>query len=135
MRQLVEPQLVTFTATDGLPVRGQLFVPRDAYRFRPITPPSVPYDDPTQGEDPQYGASLNYWLKAPAKSAPTITILDGAGKPVRTLRGPNRAGVNRLYWNLEDEPSTQVRLLTSPIHAEHIQVGAQGRTAPGARLS
>jgi photosystem II stability/assembly factor-like uncharacterized protein len=110
---------------------SHLFVPRDAYRFRPITPPSVPYDDPTQGEDPQYGASLNYWLKAPAQSAPRVEILDASGQVVRTLRGGNRAGVNRVYWDLQDEPSMRVRLLTRPIYAEHIQVGPEGRDAQG----
>lgn len=111
---------------------SHLFAPRDAYRFRPITPPSVPYDDPTQGEDPEYGASINYWLKAPAATAPTVTILDAAGNTVRTLTGTNRAGVNRIHWDLEDEPSTQLRLLTSPMYAEHVQVGPEGREAPGA---
>jgi photosystem II stability/assembly factor-like uncharacterized protein len=109
-----------------------LFELRDAYRFRPITPPSVPYDDPTQGEDPEYGASINYWLKSPANSAPTVTIVDSGGNAVRTMEGTNRAGVNRIHWDLEDEPSIQVRLLTSPKYAEHIQVGAEGRPAPGA---
>jgi hypothetical protein len=115
---------------------AHLFVPRDAYRFRPITPPSVPYDDPTMGEDPEYGASLSYWLKEPARATPTLTIVDAAGDTVRTLQGTNRAGVNRVHWDLEDEPTREVRLLTSPIYAEHIQAGPEGRAAPGAgRLS
>jgi hypothetical protein len=122
--QQLTPEVMTSAA--------HLFQPRAAYRFRPITPPAVPYDDPTQGEDPRYGASLNYWLKAPARTAPTVTILDAAGGTVRTLRGTNNAGVNRVYWDLEDEPTTQVRLLTSPTYAGHIQVAAEGRTAPGA---
>jgi hypothetical protein len=107
-----------------------LFEPRAAYRFRTITRPSTTYDDPTTGEDPQYGASINYWLSAPADSIPTITILDDAGEPVRTLRGTNHAGINRIHWDLRDEPSTAVRLLTSPMYAEHIAVGPEGRPAP-----
>jgi hypothetical protein len=51
---------------------------------------------------------------------------------VRTLRGPNLAGVNRIHWDLQDEPSPQVRLYTSPMYAEHIRVGPEGRAAPGA---
>ena len=43
---------------------AHLFAPRPAYRFRPITAPSTTYDDPTVGENPQYGASINYYLKA-----------------------------------------------------------------------
>jgi hypothetical protein len=119
-----------------LAAASHLFEPRAAYRFREITRPSTTYDDPTTGENPQYGASINYWLKAPAASAPTLTIHDAAGKLVRTLQGTNRTGVNRVYWDLEDEPSTQARLLTSPMYAAHIQVGPDGRPAQGAsRLS
>jgi hypothetical protein len=111
---------------------AHLFAPRAAYRVRAITPPSAPYDDPTNGEDPQYGASLNYWLKAPAREAPKLTILDAAGNTLRTLTGTNRAGLNRIHWDLEDEQSTQLRLLTSPLYAAHIQAGPEGRVASGA---
>jgi hypothetical protein len=83
------------------------------------------------GEDPEYGASLNYWLSEPAGSTPTLTILDENGNEVRTLRGPNQAGVNRVHWDLRDEPNGPIRLLTSPTYAEHIRVGPEGRNAPG----
>ncbi len=108
-----------------------LFQPRAAYRFRNITAPSSTYDDPTTGEDPQYGASLNYWLKAPAAEAPKVEILDAAGRVVRTLRGPNTAGINRLHWDLRDEPGKAVRLLTPPMYVPDVVVPAQGREAPG----
>ena len=109
---------------------AHLFPPRAAYRFRPITAPSTTYDDPTTGTDPEYGAALNYHLKAPAKSAPVLEIVSN-GTVVRTLRGTNRAGLNRVHWDLRDEPSMEVRLLTSPLYAEHIVTGPQGRVAPG----
>jgi photosystem II stability/assembly factor-like uncharacterized protein len=114
---------------------SHLFRPRDAYRFRPITPPSVPYDDPTMGDDPEYGASINYWLGAPADDAPTLEILDGSGSVVRTLTGPNGMGVNRIHWDLRDEPNDPIRLLTSPLFSEHIDVGAEGRSAGGRQIS
>ena len=110
---------------------SHLFEVRDAYRFRPITAPSSTYDDPTTGENPQYGASINYWLKSPAAAQPKVEILDGAGAVVRSLRATNHAGVNRVYWDLEDEPSLQIKLLTSPMYAEHIRVGPEGRNAEG----
>jgi photosystem II stability/assembly factor-like uncharacterized protein len=110
---------------------AHLFTPRNAYRFRTMTPLSTTYDDPTTGEDPQYGAYLAYWLKAPAKSAPTVTILDAAGNVVRTLRGSNTAGVNRLVWDLEDERSPQARLLTAPMYAPHLVPGPEGRSGGG----
>ena len=112
---------------------SHLFAPRDAYRFRPITPPSVPYSDPTEGTDPEYGASINYWLAESADEAPTVEIVDAAGDVVRTLTGTNNAGVNRIHWNLRDESNGPIRLLTSPMFADHIEVGDDGRPAPGAR--
>ena len=114
---------------------SHLFAPRDAYRFRSITPPSVPYDDPTVGVDPEYGAYLNYWLSAPADETPTVEIVDGMGAVVRTLEGSNNAGVNRIYWDLRDEPNDPIMLYTSPMYAEHIQVGEEGRPAGGAQIS
>ena len=112
---------------------SHLFMPRDAWRFRPITPPSVPYSDPTEGTDPEYGASINYWLAVPAEENPTIEIVDSAGEVVRSLRGTNNAGINRIHWDLRDEPNGPIRLLTSPMYAEHIEVGDGGRPAPGGR--
>ena len=58
---------------------AHLFPVRDAYRFRPITAPSTTYDDPTTGENPRYGASINYYLKAPAARGVKATILDDKG--------------------------------------------------------
>lgn len=116
--------------------QAHLFELRPAYRFREITRPSTPYDDPTTGENPEYGAAINYWLAAPAEEAPTITIQDASGRTLRTLRGTNHNGINRIHWDLEDEPSTAVRLLTPPMYAEHMEVGSEGRSAPSTgRLS
>ncbi|MDQ8165489.1 MAG: sialidase [Gemmatimonadota bacterium] len=111
---------------------SHFFSPRAAYRFRFITPPSTSYDDPTRGFDPTYGASLNYWLKAPAAQPPRMTISDAQGRLVRTLTGTNRAGINRVHWDLRDEQSAETRLLTSPMYAPHIVAGIGGRPAPGA---
>ena len=121
---------------DATASASHLFAPRDAYRFRPITPPSVPYSDPTEGRDPEYGASINYWLgegAASASDAPQIEIVGGAGDVVRTLQGTSALGVNRVHWDLRDEPNEPIRLLTSPIYADHIEVGEEGRPAPGSR--
>jgi photosystem II stability/assembly factor-like uncharacterized protein len=112
---------------------AHLFAVRPAYRFRPITAPSTTYDDPTMGENPEYGASINYYLKAPltGESPVKLTIRDAQGAVVRTFTGSNTAGVNRVYWDLRYEPSAQVRLRTSPKYAEHIVPGPSGRVAPG----
>ena len=112
---------------------AHLFTVRPAYRFRPITAPSTTYDDPTTGENPEYGASINYYLKAPrSDTAPVkVAIVDAAGATVRTLTGTNVAGVNRIHWDLRYEPSKEVRLRTSPMYAPHIVAPPNGRVAPG----
>jgi photosystem II stability/assembly factor-like uncharacterized protein len=110
---------------------AHLFAPRPAYRFRPITAPSTGYDDPTAGSDPEYGAAINYYLNAPAKAAPVVTILGAGGAVIRTLTGPNVAGLSRVSWDLRGSPSAEVRLFTSPMYAPYIVPGADGRVAPG----
>jgi photosystem II stability/assembly factor-like uncharacterized protein len=116
---------------DVLGKNSHLFPPRAAYRFRPITPPSTTYDDPTVGTDPDYGAAINYFLSAPAKAPPVIAILDAAGQVIRTISGPNAAGLNRVTWDLRGTLSTEVRLFTSPMYNPHIVPGPEGRAAPG----
>jgi photosystem II stability/assembly factor-like uncharacterized protein len=114
-----------------LAANAHLFALRPAYRFRPITAPSSTYDDPTVGENPRYGAAINYHLKAPVTGKVTVAILDQHGELVRTITGSNTAGINRLHWDLRYEPSTEVRLYTSPLYAAHIVPGPEGRVAPG----
>ncbi|MBW8895788.1 MAG: hypothetical protein JF613_06350, partial [Acidobacteria bacterium] len=55
---------------------AHLFTPRPAYRFRAITAPATPYDDLTVGDNPPYGADINYYLKAAAPGPVTIAIQD-----------------------------------------------------------
>ena len=49
-----------------------------------------------------------------------LTILDAAGEKVRSLRGTNRTGVNRVYWDLRYEPTLEVRLRTTPEENPHV---------------
>jgi photosystem II stability/assembly factor-like uncharacterized protein len=123
-----------------------LFRPRPAYRFRPVTSPAAPSNDPVAGENPPYGAAITYWIGgAPAKDAKegpgreqaTVTILDARGEVVRTLRGPTSPGLNRVWWDLRYDPTTEIRLRTSPLYAPWLRPGPEGwRPYPGnARLS
>ncbi len=108
----------------------QLFKPRDAWRFRTMTSPGAVSDDPTAGQNPAYGATVDYWLRAEQESAPRLEILDAAGKVVRTLTGTKRAGLNRVMWDLRNEPTPEVRLFMSPLNAPELRAGPEGRPAP-----
>ena len=111
---------------DVLNADAHLFAPRPAYRFRAITSPAETYDDPTTGEDPPYGADINYQLKSAASGNVTITILDSKGQTVRTLNGPATSGLHRVYWDLRSAPSKGVEFRTSPLYAPEIEVGPDG---------
>jgi hypothetical protein len=124
-----------------------LFEPRMAYRFRAISHPNLAPIGTARGKNPPYGASINYWLKAPVASGKgsgekedaedealsagdadkprkrnliEITILDPSGQKVRTIKGTNKPGLNRIYWDLRYEPTEEARLRTTPVGNPHI---------------
>jgi hypothetical protein len=114
-----------------------LFAPRAAYRFRGITLPYSSSDDQTAGQNPSYGASINYYSKTAPKAEPSIKIVDADGQTVRTIRGTRNAGFNRVWWDLRTEQSKEVRLRTSPAYAPEVRMNAEGwRPLPeGGRMS
>jgi photosystem II stability/assembly factor-like uncharacterized protein len=116
---------------------AHLFPPRATYRFRDITGDASSPNDPTVGQNPPYGASINYYLRTPPAGDVTVQILDGQNRVVRTLNAPKNAGLNRVYWDLRDEPTQEVRLRTRPLFVDDVEFEADGtRNAPGAgRLS
>lgn len=105
---------------------AHLFTVHATYRFRGITVPYASSDDPTAGQNPPYGASINYYLKAAPKADPSIKIVDAEGKTVRMIRGTRTAGLNRVWWDLRTEQSKEVRLRTAPLYAPEIRVNAEG---------
>ena len=110
-----------------------LFPPVPTYRFRPSAQPVTMSDDPSAGQNPPYGAAISYYLKSAPAGDVKIKIEDAKGQLVRTLNGTKNAGLNRIAWNLEGEPTTEVRMRTSPAYAPEIKVGPDGtRNAPGA---
>ncbi|GBD32156.1 Ycf48-like protein [bacterium HR33] len=110
---------------------AHLFRPRPAYRFRNIPGQMSTPNDPSVGENPEYGATINYWLKSQPEGRVTITILDERGNTVRTLNGTRNAGINRIYWDLRNEPTREARMRVKPLYADWVEVPPEGRTAPG----
>jgi hypothetical protein len=93
---------------------AHLFPPLPAYRFRQITNDSVIREDEVSaGNDPPYGAGVNYYLKTAPAGTVAITILDSKGQVVRVLPGTNIVGINRIHWNLRYETSTPIQMRTT----------------------
>ena len=115
---------------------AHLFPVHATYRLRGITVPYASADDPTAGQNPPYGASINYYLKSASRGV-SIKIIDTQGQTIQTIRGTGNAGMNRVWWNLRNEQSKEVRLRTSPQYAPEIRVNAEGwRALPeGGRMT
>ena len=109
----------------------QLLPPRPAYRFRGITPTVAPSYDPTAGQNPPYGADINYYLKAVPSGDVRLTIADDKGQTVTTLRATKGPGINRAWWDLRYAPTPEIRLRTPPIFASWMRIPPDGRPAGG----
>lgn len=113
-----------------------LFAPRHAYRFRAAEPPFAFANDPTAGSNPKYGASIHFWLKEATKDTVRVEVLDASGAVARTLKTAGEPGINRVQWDLRGEPTKEARIRVNPYLSPWIQVGLEGKTAPGVgRLS
>jgi photosystem II stability/assembly factor-like uncharacterized protein len=125
-----------------LSANAHLFAPRQTYRLRNITEPMMMPDDAAEGVNPPDGAAITFSLKtAPAappkdanpkdakdtKSAIQIAIKDASGQLVRTLdvKEP-KAGLNRVWWDLRGEPSTEVKPRTRPVNADDFKMNPDG---------
>jgi len=114
---------------EGAELELFLFEPPPA--FIRATPAPVRDDRPAgdavlRGQDRPFGALLTYWLGASPNEGRgdsgdgedgvgqsggesrvvTIEILDFEGRVVRTLSGPAVPGVNRIAWDLREDPPT-----------------------------
>jgi hypothetical protein len=78
-----------------------------------------------RGQNPPYGAAINYYLKAAARDV-SIKITDAQGQTVQTIRGTRTPGINRVWWNLRTENSKEIRLRTSPLYAPEVRVNNEG---------
>jgi photosystem II stability/assembly factor-like uncharacterized protein len=82
-----------------------LFTLRDAYRYRISENIS---ESAYHGENPPYGAPIDFWLADVPNGPVRIHIFDGAGI-VRTMRVDHPvSGVNRTWWDLRYDSSEPV---------------------------
>jgi photosystem II stability/assembly factor-like uncharacterized protein len=116
---------------------AHLFAPRPAYRFRFVSEPMTAWNDATIGHNPPEGAAIDYFLKSAPEGEVKISIADASGKTIRTLEGTKEAGINRLWWDLRNEKTSEIRLRTSPPYAPDVRNGPEGfRPFPvGGRLA
>lgn len=112
-----------------LDAQGQeahLFSLRPAYRFQEKQ--SIKTDGPSlnAGRNPAYGADINYFLKDSTDLEVEVQILTPGGELVRSLKGTQGAGVNRVMWDLRYEPTFKPKLQTAPPGRPWVQLGGEG---------
>lgn len=100
---------------------GHLFTIRPAIEFHELPEGAMWSKRIFRGENPPFGAYLNYWIGEYRGGEASFSITDAAGRPVRTLKGSAVPGINRVVWDLQpdkdpmwsyfDTPSGQPRLV------------------------
>ncbi|WP_350284183.1 glycosyl hydrolase [uncultured Croceitalea sp.] len=105
---------------------AHLFSVREAYRFQ--NQQAIKTDGPSMnsGENPAYGAYINYFLKDSTDQKVEIEILTNTDEVVRTLKGENTAGVHRTVWDLRYEPTYKPRIQTTPPGRPWVQLNGEG---------
>jgi len=114
---------------------AHLFEPRSAYRFHNVTSPMSMPNDLTAGQNPQYGASINYWLGSETEGDVEIRVATESGETIRTLEGTRHSGINRVWWNLRDESPTRIKLRTKPRYADWVDLGPDRWRSGGGGIS
>jgi len=84
------------------PSEAVLFPPSRATRYTPASDTSVLGNRVWVARNKPYGSIISYYLPAAASAAPAISVIDSAGRTVRTLQGPAGVGINRVVWNLAE---------------------------------
>ena len=114
-------------AARGLKDGPLLIVPRPTYRFQPREPVMMQPDDPTAGKNPEHGAFLHYVLPS-AVDELYLEIRDREGEIVRVLDDlSGEAGLHRVVWDLDFDPTTRPDLRTRPLENSHVRLSADGR--------
>jgi hypothetical protein len=113
-------------AKDAIGKDIHLFSLRPAYRFHDKQ--SIKTDGPSlnAGSNPSYGAEINYFLKDTLAKKVEIQILSENNDLIRILKGKNKAGVNRVMWDLRYEPTYKPYIRTTPPGRPWVQLNGEG---------
>jgi photosystem II stability/assembly factor-like uncharacterized protein len=104
---------------------AHLFSIRQAYRFQPINGMKTEHSY-VAGQNPPEGADINYYLGEKSKDSVEVWVLDAAGNKVKTIKGPNKKGIQRVYWDLRMEDYQLPKLRTAPKGKEWVKLDEKG---------
>ena len=99
-----------------------LFNPKDAYRLQPVSMVMQFFKEASFGDDPPAGTSLHYWQSGELKDSVSLVIANENGDTIRTLKHKGKPGINRVWWDFKEDPSTALVLRTKPLYADWFQL-------------
>ena len=102
-----------------------LFTVRPAYRFQRIQGTHAE-SGPFNGQNPTYGAIINYYQNDTLLKPAKIVILNMQGDTIKKYNAPNKKGISRLNWDLRGEPAKLPGLLTKPRGKEWVEHDKNG---------
>lgn len=102
-----------------------LFNLRQAYRFQDRDAMKSERSM-VSGQNPPYGADINYYLKSKSVDSVQVLVINKKGETVQTIKGRNRAGINRVYWNLRLQNFEMPRLRTRPRGKDWVALDTAG---------
>jgi hypothetical protein len=96
-----------------------LFPVRHAYRLRAAAKRDLAPMGVSIGKNPPPGVPINYFLKSEIREV-KLEVFDDKGNSVRHLKSTGHPGVNRVWWDLQFDPTFHVALRTTPPGNPHI---------------
>ncbi|MEI6189509.1 MAG: glycosyl hydrolase [Chitinophagia bacterium] len=103
----------------------ELIAPRPAYRFN--NKPGIHNEGSlATGSNPPYGASINYFLPDITNTPLFVFILNQKGDTIKTIKGTNNKGVNRVWWNLAHDEIILPPLKTKPDNKDFVVLDKEG---------
>jgi len=99
---------------------------RKAYRFQEVEAIKTDAPSPNSGMNPPYGSPINYYLKDSINGGVQIEVYNDKEELVRSLKGTNKVGINRVWWDLRYAPTFQPKLRTRPPGRPWVEMNGEG---------
>jgi len=104
---------------------AHLFTMRHAYRFQ--RKDGIKTEDSfVDGQNPPYGIDINYYLGTKSRDSVEVLVLNSEGKTVQTIKGNNKPGIHRLWWDLRWQDYVLPKLRTMPRGKEWVKLDSTG---------
>ncbi|CAN5249309.1 hypothetical protein BH09BAC2_BH09BAC2_23160 [soil metagenome] len=105
---------------------AHLFTVNKSYRFQPRQ--GIHTDESfISGENPHYGAAINYYVRDTIKDTAFIIIRDATGNQIKKITGTHHKGINRVWWNLRHDDMVPPSLRTRPRNNDWVKLDSAGK--------